>query len=76
MNQCVFWHSARNFLLKLSMNALCDSDIEIRQIAKRVGYPSVAQFSSAFKDSIDLTPHSYRTLMSGKKNYFPTHPAQ
>lgn len=53
--------------LKKAKELLGSSDMQIQEIADRVGFFDVKYFSAQFKKGTGMTPSAFRTLGSGKK---------
>lgn len=50
--------------LQLSLSMLRETELPIREIAERVGFHELTNFSRSFKDAYKMTPSQYRDLNS------------
>lgn len=59
LNMTVFAY-AREMRLRKSQELLSDSNMTVQQVATRVGFNSAANFTTAFRTRIGMTPTQYR----------------
>lgn len=56
--------------MRAAKKLLCDTDLSVKDIAEKVGYPDPQHFSKSFKQATSLSPAQYRSAQSHNTNSF------